>query len=54
MSKLPKRFAPVLTGFLLSGFMTLIISGVATLRNIGVLEDFNSVGTILTTKGAWL
>ena len=40
MYKLPKHFAPILTGFLLSGFMTLIISGVATFRNIGLAEDF--------------
>lgn len=39
---LPKRFAPILTGFLLSGLMTLIISGVATFRNIGLAEDFVS------------
>jgi Protein of unknown function (DUF2798) len=39
MYKLPKHFAPILTGFLLSGFMTLIISGVATFRNIGLAED---------------
>jgi hypothetical protein len=38
--RLPKRFAPVLTGFFLSGLMTLIISGVATFRNIGLTEDF--------------
>jgi hypothetical protein len=39
---LPKRFAPILTGFLLSGFMTLIISGIATFRNLGLTEDFVS------------
>jgi hypothetical protein len=39
-SILPKRFAPILTGFLLSGFMTLIISGIATFRNLGLTEDF--------------
>jgi Protein of unknown function (DUF2798) len=37
---LPKRFAPILTGFLLSGFMTLIISGIATFRNVGLTEEF--------------
>jgi Protein of unknown function (DUF2798) len=40
--KLPKRFAPILTGFFLSGLMTLIISGVATFRNVGLTEDFAS------------
>jgi hypothetical protein len=39
---LPKRFAPILTGFLLSGFMTFIISGIATFRNVGLTEDFAS------------
>jgi hypothetical protein len=40
MPKLPKHFAPILTGFLLSGLMTLIISGIATLRNVGLTDDF--------------
>jgi Protein of unknown function (DUF2798) len=38
--KLPKRFAPILTGFFLSGFMTLIISGVAIWRNVGFETAF--------------
>jgi Protein of unknown function (DUF2798) len=40
MPKLPKQFAPILTGFLLSGLMTLIIAVVATFRNVGLTEDF--------------
>ena len=38
--KLPRRFALILTGFFLSGFMTLVISGVATFRSVGLAEDF--------------
>jgi uncharacterized membrane protein (DUF373 family) len=40
MPKLPKQYVPILTGFLLSGLMTLIISVVATFRNVGLTEDF--------------
>lgn len=32
---LPARFAPILFGLLLSGLMSLIVSGVATLRAAG-------------------
>jgi hypothetical protein len=42
MPRLPKRFAPILTGFFLSGLMTLIISGIATFRNVGMAEDFTA------------
>jgi hypothetical protein len=38
--KFHKRFAPILTGFLLSGLMTLIIAGVTTLRHLGLHEGF--------------
>ncbi|KID12659.1 hypothetical protein P279_26640 [Rhodobacteraceae bacterium PD-2] len=34
---LPPRLAPVVFGLLLSGFMSLIVSGVATLRTVGVV-----------------
>lgn len=36
----PARFAPVVFGFLLSGLMTTVVSGVATLRNVGLTDDF--------------
>jgi hypothetical protein len=42
MPKLPKRFAPILTGENLSGFMTLVISGIAAFGNVGLTEDFVS------------
>ncbi|MEZ5818679.1 MAG: DUF2798 domain-containing protein [Hyphomicrobiaceae bacterium] len=38
--RLPSRFAPLLFGGLLSGLMSLIVSGVATLRTVGLPIDF--------------
>ena len=35
MFYVPARFAPVLFGFILSGLMSLIVSGVASWRNTG-------------------
>lgn len=32
---IPPRFAPIMFGFLVSGMMSLIVSGIATLRAIG-------------------
>lgn len=41
MSKrLPARFAPYLFALLLSGLMSLIVSGIATVRALGVDADF--------------
>ncbi|MEM8591000.1 MAG: DUF2798 domain-containing protein [Pseudomonadota bacterium] len=37
---IPARFAPVLFGFILSGLMSLIVSGVSTLRALGLVEGF--------------
>jgi hypothetical protein len=37
---IPARFAPVLFGFILSGLMSCIVSGLATLRAIGLPPDF--------------
>lgn len=33
---MPARFAPVLFGFILSGLMSLLVSGIATFRNAGL------------------
>lgn len=33
------RYAPVLFGLLLSGFMSLIVSGIATVRAVGLVAD---------------
>lgn len=46
---LPARFAPVLFGFILSGLMSCVVSGIATLRALGVPPDF-----LLQWGGAWL
>ncbi|WP_439155366.1 DUF2798 domain-containing protein [Yoonia sp.] len=37
---IPARFAPVLFGFLLSGMMSFIVSGIATVRAAGLHEEF--------------
>lgn len=43
------RFAPVLFGFVLSALMSLIVSGIATFRNAGLVDEFVSLWL-----GAWL
>jgi len=37
---IPARFAPVLFGLILSGLMSCVVSGIATLRAIGVPPEF--------------
>lgn len=37
---IPARFTPVLFGFLLSGIMSFIVSGIATVRTAGLHEGF--------------
>ncbi|WP_147126989.1 DUF2798 domain-containing protein [Shimia ponticola] len=37
---IPKRFAPVAFGFVLSGLMSLIVSGLSTVRTVGLTEAF--------------
>ena len=34
------RFAPVLFGFILSGLMSLLVSGIAIFRNAGLIDGF--------------
>ena len=49
----PKRFAPALFGFILSGLMSLLVSGIATYRAAGFAPDF----FVMWTTGwvtAWL
>ena len=36
----PARYAPILFGFLLSGMMSLIVSGLSTARALGLPEGF--------------
>ena len=37
---IPQRFAPVLFGFILSGLMSLLVSGIATWRAVGLPDSF--------------
>lgn len=37
---MPARFAPVLFGFVLSSLMSLIVSGIATVRTAGLVDGF--------------
>ena len=37
---IPARFAPVLFGLILSGLMSLIVSGLSTFRALGLVEGF--------------
>ncbi|HEU4484374.1 MAG TPA: DUF2798 domain-containing protein [Povalibacter sp.] len=46
---LAKKYAPVAFGFILSGLMSLLVSGIATLRAIGLAPDLVS-----TWMGGWL
>ena len=46
---IPQRFAPVLFGFILSGLMSLLVSGISTLHARGW-----SAGFVGVWAGAWL
>ena len=46
---MPARFAPALFGFVLSGLMSLVVSGIPTLRNPGPVD-----GVLSLWLGAWL
>jgi Mn2+/Fe2+ NRAMP family transporter len=37
---IPARYAPMLFGLILSGLMSLLVSGIATFRAMGLVEDF--------------
>lgn len=37
---LPARFAPILFGLILSGLMSMIVSGLSTFRALGLVEGF--------------
>lgn len=41
----PKRFAPALFGLILSGLMSLLVSGIATYRAAGLAPDFLAMWT---------
>ncbi|NWL76999.1 DUF2798 domain-containing protein [Pseudomonas taiwanensis] len=46
---IPRRFAPLLFGLILSGLMSLLVSGISTWRAAGPVVDFASLWL-----GAWL
>jgi hypothetical protein len=46
---IPSRFEPVAFGFVLSGMMSLLVSGISTFRTAGVAENFPGIWA-----GAWL
>ncbi len=41
--KLPARLAPILFGFLLSGLMSFVVSGISTFRALGLPEGFLAI-----------
>ena len=46
---IPRRFAPVVFGLILSGLMSFVVSGIATLRAAGPVTGFTGIWT-----SAWL
>ena len=46
---IPVRFGPVLFSFILSGVMSLLVSGIATFRTLPARQDFWALWS-----GAWL
>jgi hypothetical protein len=44
---MPARFAPILFGFVLSGLMSFIVSGISTFRNAGPIDGFFNHGSEL-------
>ena len=37
---IPARFAPILFGLMVSGLMSCVVSGIATLKALGLVDDF--------------
>lgn len=46
---LPQKFAPLLFGLILSGLMSLLVSGISMLRAMGLVDGFAAAWTT-----AWL
>ena len=46
---LPPRFVPIAFGFVLSALMSLVVSGISTVRTAGLIEGFGNLWI-----GAWL
>jgi hypothetical protein len=50
---IPRKFAPVLFGLILSGLMSLLVSGISTLRATGPIPAFTALW-ISAWLTAWL
>lgn len=46
---IPKKYAPILFGLLLSGLMSFLVAGISTLRAVGPVDGFMGIWL-----GAWL
>jgi hypothetical protein len=46
---MPKKFAPALFGLILSGLMSLLVSGISTYRAVGFVDGYAGLWL-----GAWL
>ena len=46
---LPEKFAPALFGLILSGLMSLLVSGISTYRAVGFIDNYAGLWT-----SAWL
>jgi uncharacterized membrane protein len=46
---IPQRFAPVVFGLILSGMMSFIVSGIATIRATGLIDGLPALWA-----GAWI
>lgn len=42
---IPAKFAPMLFGFILSGLMSLLVSGISTFRAVGAVPHFMGLWT---------
>ncbi len=46
---IPHRYASILFGLILSGLMSAIVSGIATVRTLGIVPDFAAIWA-----GSWI
>ena len=49
----PAKYAPALFGLILSGLMSLLVSGISTLRAVGIVDGFAGLW-ISAWLSAWL
>lgn len=50
---LPPKYAPALFGLILSGLMSLLVSGISTLRAVGLVDGFAGLW-VSAWLSAWL